>query len=131
VFAVIDQGVHGRAALDLALRVAHRKKTNLHAVLMPSDEDAGSELLDMVRDAGRDLGRRIPADVLSAPTAAQLEKQTPGGLVIIATNLADRISLARENFAGGKRCVVVVQGSDKIPDRSAEPEARNQLTAES
>ena len=35
VFAVIDSGPHGSAALDLALRVAMRKKSGLHAVLVP------------------------------------------------------------------------------------------------
>src|SRR5208282_5917299 len=35
VFAVVDRGTHGRAALDLALRVAIRKRSGLHAVLVP------------------------------------------------------------------------------------------------
>src|SRR5579863_1901973 len=37
VFAVVDRGTHGRAALDLALRVALRKRSGLHAVLVPAD----------------------------------------------------------------------------------------------
>ena len=37
VFAVVDRGTHGRAALDLALRVALRKKSGLHAVLVPEN----------------------------------------------------------------------------------------------
>jgi Kef-type K+ transport system membrane component KefB len=114
IFAVIDSGPHGRAALDLALRVAIRKKSSLHAVLLPAkDDDADAELLDLIRDAGHTLGRRLHTDVLSAPTAAQLGRQTPGGLVVIATNLADKLRLSPESFADGKRCVVVVQGSDK------------------
>lgn len=126
VFAVIDSGPHGRAALDLALRVAIRKKSSLHAVLLPvKDDDADDpELLDLIRDAGQTLGRRLHTDVLSAPSAAQLGRQTPGGLVVIATNLADKLKLSPESFADGKRCVVVVQGSDKalkkIDARNAE-----------
>ncbi len=118
VFAVVDRGTHGRAALDLALRVAMRKKSGLHAVLVPEDGNAeDAELLELIRDAGRALGRRLHTDVLSAPTAAQLARQTPGGLVIVATNLADRVGLSPEDLTDAKRCVVVVQGSDTAPAR--------------
>ena len=116
VFAVVDRGTHGRAALDLALRVAIRKRSGLHAVLMPEDGTAeDTELLELIRDAGHALGRRLHTDVLSAPTAAQLARQTPGGLVVIATNLADKLGLSAEDLTDPKRCVVVVQGSDSAP----------------
>ncbi len=129
IFAVIDNGQHGKAALDLALRVAIRKKSSLHAVLLPvKDEDADPELLGLIRDAGRTLGRRLHTDVLSAPSAAQLGRQTPGGLVVIATNLADKLGLSPESFADGKRCVVVVQGSDQaLPNLTAHAEERNRI----
>jgi Kef-type K+ transport system membrane component KefB len=118
VFAVVDRGTHGRAALDLALRVALRKKSGLHAVLVPEDGNAeDAELLELIRDAGRALGRRLHTDVLSAPTAAQLARQTPGGLVIVATNLADKVGLSPEDLSDPKRCVVVVQGSETAPAR--------------
>jgi Kef-type K+ transport system membrane component KefB len=118
VFAVVDAGTHGRAALDLALRVAERKKSNLRAVLVPTHEkEADPELLALIRDAGHVLGRRLHSDVLTVPTAAQLARQTPGGLIVIATNLADKVGLSPEGFADGKRCVVVVQGSEKAPAR--------------
>jgi hypothetical protein len=118
VFAVVDRGTHGRAALDLALRVALRKKSGLHAVLVPEDGNAeDAELLDLIRDAGRALGRRLHTDVLSAPTAAQLTRQTPGGLVIVATNLADKVGLSPEDLTDPQRCVVVVQGSETAPAR--------------
>ncbi len=125
IFAVIDKGSHGKAALDLALRVAIRKKSSLHAVLLPAKDNAADpELLAMIRDAGHTLGRRLHTDVLSAPSAAQLGRQTPGGLVVIATNLADKVGLSPESFADGRRCVVVVQGSDqalaKVAERAAE-----------
>ncbi len=118
VFAVVDRGTHGRAALDLALRVAMRKKSGLHAVLVPNDgPEEDTELLELIRDAGHALGRRLHTDVLSAPTAAQLARQTPGGLVVIATNLADKVGLSPEDVADVKRCVVVVQGSESAPAR--------------
>ena len=116
VFAVVDRGTHGRAALDLALRVAIRKRSGLHAVLVPEAGTAeDTELLDLIRDAGRALGRRLHTDVLSAPTAAQLARQTPGGLVVIATNLADKVGLSPEDLTDPRRCVVVVQGSESAP----------------
>ncbi|MFZ2060190.1 MAG: cation:proton antiporter [Candidatus Binatus sp.] len=118
VFAVVDRGTHGRAALDLALRVALQKKSGLHAVLVPEDGNAeDAELLDLIRDAGRALGRRLHTDVLSAPTAAQLARQTPGGLIVVATNLADKFGLSPDNRSDPKRCVVVVQGSESAPAR--------------
>ena len=130
VFAVVDRGTHGRAALDLALRVAIRKRSGLHAVLVPEDGAAeDTELLDLIRDAGRALGRRLHTDVLSAPTAAQLARQTPGGLVVIATNLADKVGLSPEGFADGKRCVVVVQGSDSAPIQIGARAAEHHRTA--
>ncbi|HZC46706.1 MAG TPA: cation:proton antiporter, partial [Candidatus Acidoferrum sp.] len=105
VFAVVDRGKHGRAALDLALRVALRKKSGLHAVLVPEDGAAEDlELLELIRNAGHALGRRLHTDVLSAPTAAQLARQTPGGLVIVATNLADKVGLSPEDLSDPKRC---------------------------
>jgi hypothetical protein len=70
----------------------------------------------------------LHTDVLSAPSAAQLGRQTPGGLVVIATNLADKLGLSPESFADGKRCVVVVQGSDKAPvNISAHAEERSRI----
>jgi Kef-type K+ transport system membrane component KefB len=128
VFAVVDSGPHGRAALDLALRVAIRKKSGLHAVLLPAKgDDADPELLAMIRDAGQKLGRRLHTDVLSAPSAAQLGRQTPGGLVVIATNLADKVGLSPEHFADGKRCVVVVQGSDQALAKAAASTTRSAI----
>ena len=130
VFAVVDRGTHGRAALDLALRVAIRKKSGLHAVLVPEDGSAeDTELLDLIRDAGRALGRRLHTDVLTAPTAAQLARQTPGGLVIIATNLADKIGLSPEDLTDPRRCVVVVQGSDSAPVQFGAHPAEHHRTA--
>jgi Kef-type K+ transport system membrane component KefB len=118
VFAVVDRGTHGRAALDLALRVALRKKSGLHAVLVPEDGNGeDSELLELIRNAGHALGRRLHTDVLTAPTAAQLARQTPGGLVVVANNLADKVGLTSEHFGDAKRCVVVVQGSETAPVR--------------
>jgi Kef-type K+ transport system membrane component KefB len=118
VFAVVDRGTHGRAALDLALRVALRKKSGLHAVLVPENgAEEDTELLELIRDAGRALGRRLHTDVLSAPTVAQLARQTPGGLVIVATNLADKVGLSPGELSDPKRCVVVVQGSKTAPAR--------------
>ena len=130
VFAVVDRGIHGRAALDLALRVAMRKKSGLHAVLVPDDGTAeDTELLDLIRDAGHALGRRLHTDVLSAPTAAQLARQTPGGLVVIATNLADKLGLSAEDLTDPKRCVVVVQGSDSAPVQFGAHTAEHHRTA--
>jgi hypothetical protein len=130
IFAVIDGGAHGQAALQLAMRFAQRGKSNLHAVVLPAnDNDADTELLDTIRDAGRRLGRRLPTDVLAAPTSVQLARQTPGGLIVIATNLADKVGLSSGMFADGKRSVVVVQGSDKLLSQQFSEASEPQRTA--
>src|SRR5208337_4495475 len=113
-----------------ALRVARRKKSGLHAVLVPEDGTAeDAELLELIREAGRALGRRVHTDVLSAPTAAQLARQTPGGLVVIATNLADKVGLSSEDLTDPRRCVVVVQGSDSAPVQFGARDQGNYRTA--
>jgi len=128
VFAVVDRASDGRAALSLALRVASNKKSRVHAVMVPAEVGAGedSELLAMIRDAGQALGRRLRTDVLAEPTADQLARQTPGGLVIIAANLAERVGLSPRGFADGQRCVVVVQGATRASADQAVPQA-NQI----
>jgi hypothetical protein len=110
--------------------VALRKKSGLHAVLVPEDGNAeDTELLELIRNAGHALGRRLHTDVLSAPTATQLARQTPGGLVVVATNLADRFGLSPENLSDPKRCVVVVQGSETAPVRLTARAIENQRSA--
>ncbi|MGH7932134.1 MAG: hypothetical protein ACREQN_03095 [Candidatus Binataceae bacterium] len=117
VFAVIDQSSDGRAALDLATRIAQQEECNLHAVVVPRRAgEPDVELLRMLSEAARKVGRRLHSDVLVSPDAAQLARQTPGGLVIVGAGFADRLGLSPDGFADG-RAAVLVQGSSAAPAR--------------
>ena len=114
VYTAIDSGPDGRAALDLALRIAHSSKAKLRVLLVsntvhqPEEED---ETVDMLRDARKILGRRFHSDVLSERSLDQLLHQSPGRLLIVGKKLADEIRLPLDEVPEGDRCVIVVQGA--------------------
>jgi hypothetical protein len=93
VFAAVDGGDDGRAALDLAVRIAQTQKCRLRALLVsgrmpqPEPED---ELLDLIREAKEKMGRLLHTDVLSERSLNQLFKQTPGRLLIVGRKLPMR-----------------------------------------
>ncbi len=128
VAAVIDMSPHGRAALDLAVNVAQRRKCNLHAVLVPGRANAGeAELVEMLRTAGRRLGSRIHSDVLAHPSAAQLVRQVPRGLIVVGASLAEKLGVTAEGFADVPRWVVVVQSSDIADNAQAVAPERQRI----
>jgi Kef-type K+ transport system membrane component KefB len=129
VFAVVDNTPNGRAVLELAIRVAERRKCSLH-VLLASDggREAEPQLLEMIREAARGVIRRLHVDVLSEISAEQIVLQAPSGLVILGSRLADRIDLAPEAFTDDQRTLVVVQGRrvEETVAAAPEPERRAQ-----
>jgi hypothetical protein len=117
VFAAIDAGPDGRAALDLGARIARNPRTRLRALLISHDELAISAtqpdpaLVDMIRGARARLGRLFHADVLTQRTREQLFRQSPGRLLIVGKRFADEIELPLDEAPDGDRCVIVVQGA--------------------
>lgn len=114
VFAAVDAGPDGRAALDLAVRIAQRGRSKLRVLLvssrMPQAEE--DELVDLIRDARAKVGRLLHTDVLSERTLKQLFRQTPGRLLIVGRKVAEDVGMPLDEVPGGDRCVIVVQGAE-------------------
>jgi hypothetical protein len=113
IFAAVDSGHDGRAALDLAVRIARSNKTaRLHALLVANSvRQMEDEMVDIVRAVRKKLGRRFHSDVLSERSLEQLLQQSPGRLLIVGKKLADEIRLPLDEAPEGDRCVIVVQGA--------------------
>jgi len=111
IFALVDSSSDGRAALDLATRIARRRECSLHALLMPQAAGEPEQALkDIVRDASKVCGRWLYTDVLRDRNPRQVMDQTPGQLVIIGRRIADELELPINVIPGDERCIVVVQG---------------------
>jgi len=113
VFAVVDNTAHGRAALELGIRLVKRTKRSLHVILVPRmDVKPDLPLLEMVRAIGRAEGLRLHTDVLAERNAAQLSRQAPGPVIIVGTNLLDEFGLSATGLVKGNHSMIVVQGAD-------------------
>ncbi len=117
VFAAIDTGPDGRAALELGARIARDNRSGLRALLISRDALAISAtqpdaaLVDMIREARARLGRLFHTDVLTQRSRQQLFRQSPGRLLIVGKRFADEIGLPLDEVPDGDRCVIVVQGA--------------------
>jgi Kef-type K+ transport system membrane component KefB len=113
VFAVVDHSSHGRAGLELGIRLVKRTKRSLHVILVPrADIKPDLPLLEMVRSIGRAEGLRLHTDVLAERSAAQLARQAPGPLIIVGTNLLDEFGLLAAGFIKDSNSMIVVQGTE-------------------
>jgi Kef-type K+ transport system membrane component KefB len=115
LFAVVDDSANGRAALELAARIAARRRVSLHVVLVPAPgkSEPAPALREVLREAGRPLsqaGLWLHTDVLPGRTPAHLSWKTQGDLVVIGADLVDELGLPLDEVPGGERCVVIVQG---------------------
>jgi hypothetical protein len=114
VFTAVDNGADGRAALELAVRIAQKDKRRLRALLISKPRTiVEDELADMVKLARERLGRNLHADVLTKRNLTQLFRQSPGRLLIVAKTFADEVGLPLDEVPEGGRCVIVVQGAEK------------------
>jgi hypothetical protein len=112
LFAVVDPGPHGRAALELAARIAQRNDCTLHATVLlgHTDGDAAQPALArMLAEAARLAGRRLHTEVLADLDGASLSQQN-AGLVIAASNLAAQLEVSR-SARGDGRTLVLVHGA--------------------
>ncbi len=114
IFTAVDSGPDGLAALDLAVRITRSSNAKLRALLVPNTvsqpDEEEDDMVDILRNARRGLGRRFHSDVLSERTLEQLLLQSPGRLLIVGKKLADEIRLPLDEVPEGDRCVIVVQG---------------------
>jgi K+:H+ antiporter len=119
VVAVVDAGVHGRAALELAARIAHSRSSTLHAVLSPSaGREPEADLEVLLKETARTAGRWLHTDVLERGDRDELEQKTAADLVVIGLGLADRIGFP-VGTGETPPCVILVQGADRPPPAAA------------
>lgn len=117
VFAAIDAGPDGRAALDLGARIARKSRCKLRALLLSNDAlsisstQPESALVDMIHDSRARMGRLFHTDVLTKRSRQQLFRQAPGRLLIVGKKFADEIGLPLDEVPDGDRCLIVVQGA--------------------
>lgn len=113
IFAVLDNSGDGRAALDLATRIARRTSCSLHLVLA-GEKDGGPEpeLAELVKDASRIAGKWLYTDVLRDRSPMQLADQTRGQLVVLGARFANDLVLPLNVIPDEERCVIVVQGGE-------------------
>ena len=116
IHVTVDSGPDGRAALDLALRIASTGSAKVRALLVSNTlAQPEDDLVELIRTARKRMGRRFHSDVLSERTLDQLLNQSPGRLLIVGKKLADEIHLPLDEAPEGERCVIVVQGADEKP----------------
>ncbi|HWE28615.1 MAG TPA: hypothetical protein VHB97_11465, partial [Polyangia bacterium] len=133
VIAVVDDSTDGKAGLELAARIVQKKRSTLHAVLVPRAEqsDPPAALEELLREAGKTAGKWLHSDVLTRRNPAALAYQTHGDLVVIGMTLADELGLPLDDVPGAERCVVLVRGARAgamplaaeaaVAERKAEP----------
>jgi hypothetical protein len=114
IHVTVHSGPDGRAALDLALRVARTSSAKVRALLVSNTlAQPEDDLVELIRTARHQMGRRFHSDVLSERSLDQLLSQSPGRLLIVGKKLADEIHLPLDEAPEGERCVIVVQGADE------------------
>jgi Sodium/hydrogen exchanger family/Universal stress protein family len=110
ISVVIDHGPHGWASLDLATRIAKSKNCPVDALWMaPPTQDGELELEEMIGAAATRIPH-IATMTIGSRTAAELEGQNLGELVVIGANLVDDLKLSN-HLTQRRRYTIVVQGS--------------------
>jgi Kef-type K+ transport system membrane component KefB len=105
--AMIDDSDDGRAALELALRLAHGKDARLQLLVIPREgHDSEPALTQLLKDSARKDGRWVNTEVLTGP---ELRVKGTVDAVLIGEALADRLGLPLEGDEDDGRCVIVVQ----------------------
>jgi Kef-type K+ transport system membrane component KefB len=113
LFAVVDATRDGRAALQLATRVAITKDASLHVIrITGAVESAEVELSRELSESARAIGRRLHTEAIASPTLTLtlLAERTAMGLLFIAAGIAERLGVAGRGLPD-HHAVVLVQGS--------------------
>ncbi len=123
VIAVVDDSPDGKAGLELAARIVQKKKSTLHAVLVPApgQTDPSPALEELMREASKTAGKWLHSDVLTQRNPAALAYQTHGDLVVIGMALAAELGLPLDDVPGAERMVVLVRGARRVAAPVAAP----------
>lgn len=110
--AVVDYSSEGEAAMEISVRTALGRQCQMRTLMVPRHRSGPDlELLEMVKTAGKKLGRRPKTDVLTERSAARLAHQTPGSIVVISSRLTEHLGLPVDSARGDSRRVLVVHSS--------------------
>jgi hypothetical protein len=110
--AVVDYSSEGEAAMEISVRTALGRQCTMRTLMVPRDRRGPDlELLEMVKVAGKKLGRRPKTDVLTERSAARLAHQTPGSIVVISSRLTEHLGLPMDSARGDSRRVLVVHSA--------------------
>ena len=113
VFALFNDLVDGRAALDLASRIARARNYSVHALLIADNGSEPSEqLTTLVREASRGSGQWLYTDVLRARESGAILGQVRGELLVAGARVANQINLPINVVPERDGCIVVVRGAD-------------------
>jgi len=110
ISAVIDHSSDGWAALDLATRVAQRRRCDLEVVWMPSVDSADNSELDEMLGAVSMRVSQIDTILLESRSVADLKQKNLSNLVVIGANLVAPLKFT-DLLITLHRCTVVVQGT--------------------
>ncbi len=125
IVAVADDSDDGRAALELAARVARMRGGTLHAVLVPKEgTEPEPALQEALKGAGREAGRWLHTDVLTRRNPAELAYKARGDLVLIGVALADELGLPLDDDPEAERCIVLVRGAPQPSQAPSEIAAK-------
>jgi Kef-type K+ transport system membrane component KefB len=119
VTAVADSSDHGRAALELAARVAEQRRISPRAIVLTQSEDGGAGALEFIREIERVSPRKFRTQPVASDAIDEIERLTQSGLVIVGTDLANRLGALDDSLNAGNRTVVVVQGCNPAVAREA------------
>jgi Kef-type K+ transport system membrane component KefB len=134
VCAIADCSQHGRAAMELASRIAQQKECELRAFIVLAESAnleggnvangaASHALAQMLTDATRTVGQRLHPEMLPALDSVHLAQQSKNSLVVIATSLADNLEYEPDGLGDG-RAIILVQGSEAAIAANASAEFR-------
>jgi Kef-type K+ transport system membrane component KefB len=116
VFALFNDIVDGRAALDLAARIARARNYSVHALLIADNSSEPSEqLTTLVRESSRSSGQWLYTDVLRTRESGTILGQVRGELLVVGAGIANQINLPINVVPERDGCIVVVRGADAPP----------------
>jgi len=117
VFALINDLVDGRAALDLAGRIARARNYSVHALLIADDgSEPPEQLTTLVKEASRTSGQWLYTDVLRTRESETILGQVRGELLVAGAGIANQINLPINVVPERDGCIVVVHGAERLPE---------------
>ncbi len=122
--AVVDSTVDAQAVIELVSRLMQGSEAKLKVLcLLRSKEGDGPTMTRLLSRLASFAGPRLHSETLEDPSLALITERAQPGLVVIGTESAERLGIARRGFAD-RRPMILVQGSRVPLTSSAESKLR-------